>query len=117
MSVRVSSADFSKAFAKSDEAERRVKAMVSIRVREDCKPYVPYVSGALRGSAETESEPERGLVIWGSASVPYAAAQYYGLPGKTYPGTCTEWFEAAKAAHGLSWAETTAAEAAKEVFG
>ena len=37
--------------------------------------------------AETESVPEDGLLVWGNASVPYARAQYYGLPNKRWPGT------------------------------
>lgn len=112
--VRLRSAELSRAVAKAERTGRAVAARVTMAAREDCKPYVPYVTGALRGTAETESVPERGLLVWGNASVPYARAQYYGCPNKTWPGTCMQWFEPAKAACMARWAEA-ARQAAGEV--
>lgn len=115
MSVRVKSFDVSPAVAKGKDAAMAVRSMVTIAAREDTKPYVPYLMGDLRGTAETESVPEEGLLVYGNASVPYARAQYYGLPNKTWPGTVMQWFEASKAANMPAW-ERVGQEAAREVF-
>lgn len=115
MSVRIKSFDVAAAIAKGEEAATGIRTMVTMAAREDTKPYVPYVTGDLRGTAETESVPEEGLLVWGNASVPYAAAQYYLHPNKTWPGTVMQWFEESKAANMPAW-ERTAQEAAREVF-
>lgn len=109
--VRLRSADLSKALAKGDAMGRGVTAMVTLAAREDTKPYVPYLTGDLRGTAETESVPEEGLLVYGSASVPYARAQYYGLPGKTWPGTVMQWFDHSKAANISKWIRVAEKEA------
>lgn len=101
--ARVSGADLSKALAKAGRMELAARTGVAIAAREDAKPYVPYLDGHLRATAETESSPEEGRLVWGNASVPYARAQYYGLPGKRWPGTCMRWFDAAKAANMSKW--------------
>lgn len=103
VSFRVKSVDTRRAVDKAAKAHVRVTTMVTEAAREDTKPYVPYVTGALRRSAETESQPSRGLLVYGSSSVPYARAQYYGLPGKTWPGTVMQWFEHSKAANRRKW--------------
>ncbi len=115
MTVRIKSFDIAPAIAKGQEAVTAVRGMVTLAVREDTKPYVPYVSGDLRGTAETESVPEEGKLVYGNASVPYARAQYYGLPNKTWPGTVMQWFEESKAVNMPAW-ERVAQEAAQEVF-
>lgn len=112
--VRLKSADLSRAIAKAERTGRAVTQRVTLAAREDCKPFVPYVTGSLRGTAETESVPEQGLLVWGNASVPYARAQYYGCPNKTWPGTCMQWFESARAAHLSQWVQV-AGRAAGEV--
>lgn len=111
--VRLKSIDLSKAIEKAGKMERQVRAMVTIAAREDTKPYVPYLNGDLRDSANTESQPEDGLLVYGSSSVPYAAAQYYGLPNKTWPGTAMQWFEHSKAANLKKWIQIAQREAEK----
>lgn len=110
VSARVKSSDLVRALAKAGPMEQAVRTAVTIAAREDAKPYVPYVTGDLRGTAETESIPEQGRLAWGNASVPYARAQYYGLPNKTWPGTCMQWFDPAKAANLTSWIRAARAE-------
>lgn len=116
VTCKIRSIDLSGAAAKGKVVEQRVKTAVTLAAREDTKPYVPYVTGDLRGTAETESIPEQGLLIYGNASVPYARAQYYGLKHKTWPGTCMQWFEAAKAANKLQW-QAVAREESRRVCG
>ena len=111
VSARLGSADLSRALAKAGEMGRAATVGVTLAAREDCKPYVPYLDGHLRATAETESDPERGRLVWGNASVPYAAAQYYGLPDKRWPGTCMQWFDPAKAANVSKWIRVAKAEA------
>jgi len=103
--LKVTTIDLAKAFAKAGPMQQAVKTSVTLAAREDTKRFVPYQDGALRATAETESRPEEGLLIWGNASVPYARAQYYGLPGKRRPGTVMFWFESAKAAFLKKWVQ------------
>lgn len=113
--VKLKSADLSGAIKKAGGMERTVRTQVTLAAREDTKPYVPYVTGDLRATAETESAPEEGLLVYGNASVPYAAAQYYGCPNKTWPGTQMQWFAPSKAANLTRWiriAQTAAEEGA-----
>lgn len=116
VNVSLKSADLSKAVAKAGKFEKGVRSVVTIAAREDTKPYVPFLDGPLQGSAETESKPEEGLLIYGNASVPYARAQYYGLPNKTWPGTCMQWFDPSKAANMRKW-ERMAQEEADRIAG
>ena len=116
MRLSVKSADVSGAARKAVPIEKAAVgayAMAAIRAAE---PLVPYLNGPLRGSAQSESTPEEGRIIYGSAAVPYARAQYYGCPHKRWPGTTTEWFPKAQAKHGDAWTRE-AQEAAKEVAG
>lgn len=101
--MRVKSAELSRAISKGGVVETAAKIAVTLSVREDTKQYVPYVTGDLRGTAETESVPEQGLLVYGNASVPYARPQYYGLPSKTWPGTYMQWFAPSKAANLTRW--------------
>lgn len=108
--VRISKIDLSAAAKRGADWKRKATIALVENAREDTKPYVPYVSNALRRSAELESVPEAGKLVYGNAGVPYARAQYYGLPGKTYPGTCMQWFEASKAANLTRWVEVAKGE-------
>lgn len=109
--ARLKSADLSRAIAKAGAMARGVRTVVTLAAREDTKPYVPYVSGDLRGTAETESVPEEGLLVWGNSRVPYARAQYYGLPNKTWPGTVMQWWEPSRAANLGKWTRIADEEA------
>lgn len=112
----VKSIDLKKALAKGGLMEQRVTTMVTLAAREDTKPYVPYDQGPLRDSAETESKPEEGLLIYGNANVPYARAQYYGYPNKRWPGTVGHWFEPSRAANLSKWIAIADKEA-KDIAG
>jgi hypothetical protein len=103
VTARVKSFDMGPALKKADSTQKRIVTMVTEAAREDTKPYVPYVTGALRGSAETESKPSLGKLVYGSSAVPYARAQYYGLANKSWPGTVMQWFERSKAANKAKW--------------
>jgi hypothetical protein len=100
ISASVKRIDLSGALAKGPKVATRVRRMVTLAVREDTKPYVPYVTGALRQSAETASNPDKGLLVY---DTPYARAQYYGLPHKTWPGTGMQWFELSLAVNRAKW--------------
>lgn len=116
ISVRVSEVDLSKAEAKSRRIRQAAQAALVMAARRDSEPFVPYLTGDLRRSAETESRPEKAVLKYGSAAVPYARPQYYGCPRKTWPGATTRWFDAAKAAHMPAWAKEAQA-AAREAAG
>jgi hypothetical protein len=111
ISAKVRSIDLSGVIAKAPLAERRIKVQLTQVIREDTKPYVPYQDGALRQSAETNSIPDKGMLIYGGGSVPYARVQYYGLPNKTWPGTVGQWYEYAKAANLPRWLQIAQKEA------
>jgi hypothetical protein len=101
--TRVRSVNVKPAQRKAAIAQRKATAATVDAARIDTHDFVPYREGNLRRTAETESKPEQGLLVYGNSSVPYASAQYYGLPGKTWPGTVMHWFARAKAAFGRRW--------------
>ena len=113
VTLRVSKADIAKAEQKGSKARQASVAAVVMAARRDSEPYVPYLDGHLRRSAETESQPEKALLKYGSAAVPYARPQYFGCPHKNWPGTTMRWFERAKEAHLPGWIQE-AQSAAKE---
>lgn len=116
VSARVSKLDLSGAEGKAPLIVDAVRAAATMAAMRDSEPYVPYVTGALRGSAETQSRPEQGKLVYGSAAVPYARPQYYGCPNKTWRGTTMKWFEHAADARLAQWVEE-AWMAAEEVAG
>jgi hypothetical protein len=98
-------------------ARKRARTMMTLAAIGDTRPYVPRLSGALAGSGDSESQPERGLLIYGSSAVPYARAQYYGLPNKTlqhHPQATKEWFAVSKAANMRKWDAVAKQEYRKE---
>ena len=118
MGFKIKSATVAPAVAKAAAARKRARVMMTEAARMDVRPYVPRVSGDLAGTADVESQPERGLLIYGNAAVPYARAQYYGLPLKTrvfHPHAVMEWFAQAKPVFVDSW-ERVAKRAYKEAF-
>ena len=116
VTVRVEKVQTEKAEAEGGVAKRAALAAYVMAARRDSEPYVPYLTGDLRRSAETESDPGKASLKYGSGGGPHARPQYYGCPRKTTPGTTTRWFDAAKAAHGAIWAKE-AELAAKEAVG
>lgn len=116
VSARVSRIDLSGAERKAPLMAQAAQAATVMAAMRDSNPLVPYEMGALRGSAETQSQPEQGKLVYGSRAIPYAAPQYYGRPNKTWPGTTTRWFEHAADAHLAQWIEE-GRRAAEEVAG
>ncbi len=116
MRLSVKGADVSGATRKAVPIEKAAVGAYAMAAIRDAESLVPYLTGALRGTAHSESMPEEGKVIYGSAAVPYARAQYYSCPHKNWPGTTTEWFPKAKERHGDAWA-CEAQAAAKEATG
>lgn len=115
MRLRMKSADVSRAAAKGRPLEVAVVSAYTLAAIRDTEPIVPYVTGALRETAHSQSAPEAGRLIYGSAAVPYARPQYYGYPNKTWPGTEMQWWPKAHEAHGAAWlreAQAAAEEAA-----
>ena len=108
----IKSADLSPAISKLDRMGKAARAAIVMAARRDSEVYVPMLTGALRQSANIESDPQSGLLVYGSASVVYAAPQYEAPAGWSYsmPGTGPAWFERAKTERLNSWiAEAKAA--------
>lgn len=110
VTAKVGRVDTSKASAKAKVAHEKALAATTEAARMDTEPLVPYVTGALRRTAETESKPTKGLLIYGNRSVPYARGQYYNFPNKSWPGTVKQWFEASKSRNAGKWRRITADE-------
>lgn len=116
VTAKVGTADLRKAQRKAAPIASAAKAAVTMAARRDTEQFVPYVTGALRGTAERESEPEKGRLVYGNGDVVYARPQYYGCPNKTWPGTVMRWFEHAKPIYMSSWLDE-GERAAKEASG
>lgn len=116
VTVRLGRVDLGGAVGKGDLCAAAAASALVMAARRDSEPFVPFLAGDLRRSAKTESRPESDLLVYGSAAVPYARPQYYGCPRKSFPGTTTRWFEAAKAAHLPAWVQEAQA-AAREAAG
>lgn len=116
MRLSVKQADVSGAARKAAPIKRAAIGAYAMAVIRDSEPLVPYVTGALRGTAHSESSPEEGRVVYGSAAVPYARPQYYSNPNKTWPGTTMQWYPKARDRYAADWAREAEA-AAKEAAG
>lgn len=117
ITMRVQKADFTKAAAKSDLISQAVRSSLVLAAMRDANPLVPMLTGALRMSAESQSKPNEGQLIYGSAAVPYARPHYFAPGGWHYtmPGTGPAWFDKAKQTHLPLWireAEMAGKEAA-----
>lgn len=77
----------------------------ALAAKRDSEPYVPRLSGDLRGSAKVKAQQTKAQLTYGGGGVPYARAHYYA-PGNwnyTTAGTCPRWFDKAKARAGARW--------------
>lgn len=101
--LRVKSVDVSPAQAKVKKAEKAMIKAMTLAARRDSNRYVPFASGALRNTAESQSKPDDGQLIYGGGGVKYARVQYYGKFRHTTPGTCGKWFDAAKKSNAKKW--------------
>lgn len=115
---RIKAVDVQRALNKAEPINKAVVTAVTQAALRDSEPYVPRLEGRLRQTAETESIYDEGKLIYGNASVPYAAVHYYA-PGNwnyTTPGTGPRWFDKALKEKLAQWI-TEGAEAAKEEAG
>lgn len=118
VTAKVETADLRGAQRKAAPISEAARAAVTMAAMRDTNQFVPYRpgSGALRGTAELESKPEKGELVYGNGDVVYARPQYYGCPNKTWPGTVMKWFEHAKPIYMSSWLDE-GERAAKEAAG
>jgi len=118
MHFRVKSVETGGVEAKLKRAKTRAVTLTTLAAIEDTRPYVPRLSGDLAGTADSGSQPSKGLIIYGSSAVPYARRQYYEFPRKTttfHPQATTQWFEHSAAANRQKW-ERIFGQAYKEVI-
>lgn len=112
--LKVNRVDTTMLKASAVQAQQRALALTTDAARMDTRPYVPFLSGALAQTADTQSIPEQGKLIYGDGNrVPYARRQYYDLPGKnkaTHSKATKQWFEVSKAANMRRWRDLMARE-------
>lgn len=126
MRARVASHDLGGLLARSDAARTAALGVVAHNVEADCRPYVPYETGALRDSGKPVQEGDHWVVEWGGDgdTAEYARYQYY-TPGLNHGTSANEeggggeggenlatdhWFEAAQAVRGDAWRDMFASE-------
>lgn len=115
--MRVGSVDVARAVAKGLRAQQAAAKAYTLAARRDSNRYVPMLSGALRGSAGTQSDIYGGRLTYGGGNVPYARAHYYAPGGWRYttPGTGPKWFDKAKRKYGAKWAQEAQQAARKKM--
>ena len=101
--LRAKSVNVSPAQAKVKKANKAMIKAMTLAARRDSNRYVPFASGALRNTAESQSKPDDGQLIYGGGGVKYARVQYYGNFRHTTPGTCGKWFDVAKKNNAKKW--------------
>ncbi|MHB1323990.1 MAG: minor capsid protein [Coriobacteriia bacterium] len=112
VTVSLKKVDILPAKMKAGRARTRTLTMLVERIRLDTDPFVPMKSGDL-ASHTIASRPSVGRLIY---SMPYARAQYYGLPGKSrarHPKATMQWFEVSKRRNRRSWRDAAAEEYAR----
>lgn len=105
MRLRVSRVDVGSARQKGRRMATAAVKAYALAAKRDSEPYVPRLSGDLRGSARAEFGDGRASLTYGGGGVPYARPQYYA-PGSwryTTGGTGPRWFDKAKAKAGARW--------------
>ena len=96
-----------------DTAFYAAAELLGDRIRDDCRCYVPYDTGALCRSVHRSAVTQEGGrvgcdVVW---SAPYASAVYYGdsrgvrFRTEHHTHAQARWFEGARASCGDAWAE------------
>lgn len=112
MRARVSEVDVDGVLRAAATANRAALGVTAENVLSDCRPYVPYDSGALRGSGETRLEDSAAYVEWGGTedTSRYAREQYYvahdhdtAQNAMFAPNACDHWYEHARADRGDAW--------------
>lgn len=97
--------DVNQVTAKVRNAWNKGLPMLTMEILRDCNEFAKLDKGALRASAYSASDLNRGIVRW---NTPYARRQYWAIPTAYEPGTCWQWCEAAKAAYSQRWADQAA---------
>ncbi len=73
------------------------------QILKDCDPYVPYLTGVLKGSGPIHTSIGSGIIVY---KTPYARRWYYTHKGNGMRGPY--WFERAKADHRGEWCQVVA---------
>lgn len=73
------------------------------QILKDCDPYVPFLTGVLKGSGPIQTAIGSGIIIY---KTPYARRWYYTHKGSGMRGPY--WFERAKADHRSAWCQVVA---------
>lgn len=126
MRVSLKSADLSGLTSRCEGAMEAALGIVAENVLADCTPYVPYETGALRGSGRAAAKAGVGTVSWGgdADTAQYARAQYYGAYDHSTsqnaifaPKARGHWFEGAKAERKGAWCDMFAQEYGRRLHG
>lgn len=89
--------------AKITGAFKKGLPLLTEEIKNDCNQYCKWDSGALAASADINSKPELGLVIW---QTPYARRQYWEIKTAytdVNPNATWKWCEVAKRLHFSQW--------------
>ena len=112
MRARLTGADVDGVLRASAAANRAALGVTAENVLTDCRPYVPYDSGALQRSGETRLEDSAAYVEWGGTEDTgrYAREQYYVAHDHATaqnalfaPNACDHWYERVRGERGDAW--------------
>ena len=119
MRMRLKSIDLSGAKEAVKQASEAALGIVAENAKSDTKPYVPYDTGALQGSAEVEVAGDKAYLRYGgdAETSRYAREQYYNAHNHETsqnaihaPRACDHWGERSKADNADRWASMFADE-------
>lgn len=99
VTVRLKSADFSKGEGLAERGARAVRHAVASSLVAHADPLVPFVTGALKNSAQlSQGDWEQGVIRYGvhSTSYNYAARQYHDESLSHRDGRCAKWLVVAQ---------------------
>lgn len=85
-----------------EQMRLQAQAAIGEQALRDSQQYCLYMTGALKGSGETHSQPaaDPARLVW---QTPYARRRYYEPCVPRTPGTTIMWVETARAAHMSDW--------------
>lgn len=126
MRLRVKSVEVAGAQGAVERASAAALGVTAENIRSDTRPYVPFETGALQGSARTWTSADGGrayLEYGGDADTGrYARDQYYNPHNHSTrqndrhaPRASDHWFERSKADNGERWAKMHAAEMRRQL--
>ena len=73
---------------------------LSSEILADCNQYVKRDHGILEGESNTQSIPEKGILVWDQV---YAKRQYWEIKTSLTPGRTWKWCETAKRKWKTRW--------------